>query len=192
MALLLPLTSIPTLAAEPHRLELDVGVALSAVDTAYATAVAPAVTVRAAVDLGNFSTVGIRGLGVLGADPRNGGAGYQAWAVVPEVRFHPRTRKVQPFLELGVGVGQLLRASGGDREVTLTHGDPGLFLQGGLGMRVIGGPVTVTAEGLLMLFTQVMGGNDAATRPPTPEAEARKEGVLAVMFQLSIGLTKAL
>lgn len=192
MALLLPLTSIPTLATEPRRLELDVGVALSAVDTVNAAAVAPAVTVRAAVDLGNFSTVGIRGLGVLGADPRNGGTGYQAWAVLPEVRFHPRTRKAQPFLELGVGVGQLLRASGGDRQVTSIHGNPGLFLQGGLGMRVIAGPVTVTAEGLVMLFTQVMGGNDTAIRPPTPEAEARKEGVLAAMFQLSIGLTKAL
>jgi hypothetical protein len=139
------------------------------------------------MDWRNFCTVGIRGLGVFGSAPSRGGTGYQAWAVLPELRLHVPGDIAQAFFELGVGVGQLQSAGGGEREVTFLHGNPGLFLQGGLGLRAIVGPVTVTAEALMMLFTQVMGGNGAWIRPPTPEQETQKNSVPAVMFQLGIG-----
>jgi hypothetical protein len=190
LALLLfvpPLGALPAAAQETRRLEVDAGVGICGDQVS-----APALSLRAAVDLWDVLSLGARVSGVVGGDASNYPtgpyhSGLQAWSLVPQLRLHGPWATVQPFAEAGLGFGQLVGEMGLDHEYTLTRGDAGVYWEAGLGVRALSGRATFTLEGLVATFSNVRGGNGTYLGNPTAAAEARRYSLPVYLLQFTVG-----
>ena len=174
------------------KLELEAGAGVSDLNI-----VAPFISVRGGVDFWDFLTVSLRGEGAFAKEassPQLVGGAYQGWAALPELRLHLPTRYVQPFIEGGVGIGQLVSSniSSDVYEYTPQHGRIGAFWQVGLGARALAGPVTISLEGLVMVYSRVSGGNGTFLKQPTAAEEAAEYPLAAVGLLLSVGFRSPL
>jgi hypothetical protein len=103
----------------------------------------PVLSVRVGYDLWDFFSPGVRVTGVLGPEGLDfigGGTpldptGDRAWSVLAEVRLHTPGR-VQALVDLGAGLGRLVRIQGASDETLATVGDVGPAFQAGGGLRV--------------------------------------------------------
>jgi hypothetical protein len=125
--------------AQPVEVELGAGLGGAVFDS---TATAPVVSVRAGEDLWGFLTLGLRVTAVLGPeglDEVGGGStldpsGNRAWSILADLRFHTPGR-FQGFLDLGAGVGRLVRAQGRSDETLARIGGFAPAFQFGAGFR---------------------------------------------------------
>jgi hypothetical protein len=100
---------------------------------------APVVSGRIGIDFWDFFSPGIRATAVLGGegvgdtvDNSPDSSGNRAWSVLAELRLHTPGR-VQFFLDLGAGVGRLVRIQSG---VFYAYaGSPGAAFNLGVGLR---------------------------------------------------------
>ena len=114
--LLAAIVLFASLAARGERLELELdgGAAYNPEGPT-----APVVSLRFGGDAWSFLAPGIRATAVLGAegvqivnDSTVDGSGNRAWSLLAELRLHSPGR-VQAFLDLGAGVGSLVRLQSG-------------------------------------------------------------------------------
>lgn len=195
LRILLALTCVASSSAFANatpKLEFEAGAGISSIDV-----VAPLISLRGGVDFWDFLTVSLRGEAAFAegpSDPMHFGGAYQGWAALPELRLHLPTRYVQPFIEGGIGLGKLVKATGDYDygEYTPQHGRTAGFWQVGLGARALAGPVTISLEGLVMVYGRVSGGNGTYNGLPTAAEEAAEYPLAAVGLLLSVGFRSPL
>jgi len=152
--------------ANPVEVELAGG----AGETAYSSVGAPVVSLRAGPEIGGFFSPGVRVTGFLGpegSDVTSGGpaqdrAANRGWSVLADARFHTPGR-IQGLLDLGVGLGRLIRAQDSIDEASPMVGDVSAAFQIGIGVRAFVGPS-------LALGVQLIGNIWTGTHLATPVA----------------------
>jgi len=166
-AVLVLLVLSPAAFADPVEVDLAGGYG----EMADSSVGAPVVSVRAGPEIGGFFSPGVRVTGFLGpegSDVTSGGpaqdrAANRGWSILADARFHTPGR-IQGLLDLGVGLGRLIRAQGSIDEASPTVGDVSAAFQIGIGVRAFVGPS-------LALGVQLIGPIWTGTHLAAPVAQ---------------------